>query len=121
MSEARSIDDISATLGELRAYIHEHRHTANNLSQKFDALDAHVGRRIEASEVRITASIAQLKSEHSNDIAKLAARLAILEATDLRRDGASNALAAVIKSPVVGWLVGAATAVWAVLTGKVHL
>jgi len=51
----------------------------------------------------------------------LAIRVAKLEAAELRREGQSNLLAAVLKSPAVGWLVGAAVTAWAILTGKVHV
>ena len=50
----------------------------------------------------------------------LAARVSALEAEHNRRQGASNVLHALLKSPVLGWLVGVSVSAWAVLTGKVH-
>ena len=37
-----------------------------------------------------------------------------------RRDGASGFAGLLLKSPALGWLVGAAISAWAILTGKVH-
>lgn len=51
----------------------------------------------------------------------LAIRVSALEAEHNRRQGASNALTLILKSPAIGWLVGAAISAWAVLTGKVHM
>jgi len=50
----------------------------------------------------------------------LAARVSALEAEHNRRQGASNVLHALLKSPVLGWLVGVSVSAWAILTGKVH-
>lgn len=50
----------------------------------------------------------------------LGLRVAALEAEQQRRIGASNFMALILKSPALGWLVGAAVTAWAVLTGKVH-
>lgn len=51
----------------------------------------------------------------------LALRVAALEAERERRVGASSVLTALMKSPALGWLVGAAITAWALLTGKVHV
>lgn len=51
----------------------------------------------------------------------LALRVSALEAEQNRRQGASNALNTILKSPAIGWLVGAAISAWAILTGKVIL
>ncbi len=50
----------------------------------------------------------------------LAARVSALEAEHNRRQGASNVLQALLRSPALGWFVGAAISAWAILTGKVH-
>ncbi len=59
--------------------------------------------------------------DHGAQITALAARVALLEAADQRREGAAGILAALLKSPTLGWMVGAATAIWAVVAGKVDL
>jgi predicted RNase H-like nuclease (RuvC/YqgF family) len=38
-----------------------------------------------------------------------------------RRDGAAGFVTALLKSPALGWLVGAVVSAWAILTGKVHI
>ena len=50
----------------------------------------------------------------------LAARVSALEAEHNRRQGATNLLQALLKSPAFGWLVGIAVSAWAILSGKVH-
>jgi len=50
----------------------------------------------------------------------LAARVSALEAEHNRRQGASNVLQTFLRSPALGWFVGAAVSAWAILTGKVH-
>lgn len=51
----------------------------------------------------------------------LGLRVAALEAKENRREGAHGLLNTVLKSPTLGWIVGAATTVWALVTGRLHL
>jgi hypothetical protein len=51
----------------------------------------------------------------------LSLRVSKLEAEHNRREGASSVIATILKSPALGWLVGAIITAWAVLTGKVHV
>lgn len=51
----------------------------------------------------------------------LGVRLTKLEASDQRREGAVGIVQIILKSPLVGWIVGAAISAWAILTGKVHV
>jgi hypothetical protein len=53
-------------------------------------------------------------------VTALGVRVASLEASENRRDGASSVLRTVLKSPAIGWLVGAAVTAWALLTGRLH-
>lgn len=50
----------------------------------------------------------------------LGIRVAALEAANQRREGATGVISAILKSPGLAWLVGAAVTAWALLTGKVH-
>ena len=50
----------------------------------------------------------------------LAARVSALEAEHNRREGASNVVQVLLRSPALGWLVGVSVSAWAILTGKVH-
>lgn len=52
------------------------------------------------------------------DVNSHAARIDALEAERDKRAGATGVLAWIVKSPALGWLAGAATAVWAVLHGR---
>lgn len=59
--------------------------------------------------------------DHGALISALSARVAALEKTDQRREGAVSILEALLKSPTLGWIVGALTAIWALLTGKLNI
>jgi len=59
--------------------------------------------------------------DHGSLIAALATRVAALETAHQRREGATSMFETALKSPTLGWLVGAITTVWAVLTGKLNL
>lgn len=48
-------------------------------------------------------------------------RIDALERDRDKRDGATTIVSNIMKSPTLGWLVGAAISAWAILTGKVHL
>ena len=50
----------------------------------------------------------------------LAARVSALEAEHNRRQGVSSVVRVLLRSPVLGWLVGVSVSAWAILTGKVH-
>lgn len=54
-------------------------------------------------------------------VALLEEKLVGLEHDKAKRDGATGVMAAVFRSPALGWFVGAMTTVWAILTGKLHL
>lgn len=54
-------------------------------------------------------------------IEALSTRVAALEASNDRREGAAGVVQMILKSPMIGWLVGAGVSAWAVLTGKVHI
>ncbi len=96
---ADPIPSVDFQLGRITAQIGEMIHGQNNLSQAMTGME-----------------IALEKS-----IAALAIRVSALEAADQRREGATSLLTVFLKSPIVGWLVGAAISAWAVLTGRVHL
>jgi len=91
-------------LGELKGQMRELIHNVNNLATKLDGLSERVigsaglPKKIELLEARVTA----------------------LETDKNKRDGASGIIATIMKSPTIGWLVGAAVSAWAILTGKVH-
>jgi hypothetical protein len=57
----------------------------------------------------------------SSKVDALGIRVAALEGEKDRREGASGVLTTILKSPLIGWLTGAAISAWAILTGKVHL
>jgi hypothetical protein len=48
-------------------------------------------------------------------------RLTAVETAQAEGRGRDGVLSALLKSPALGWLVGAAVSAWAILTGKVHV
>lgn len=72
---------------------------------------------------QIQGQLRELIHSSNNNGQKLEAlgvRVAALEAANDRREGASGVIQSIMKSPAIGWLVGAAITAWAILTGKVH-
>lgn len=107
MNQPRSTENQSQDmiLGEMRGQLREVVHTMNNLSAKMDGLSREViGLGVLATE-----------------IADIKTRLSLLEKTDNRREGAAGVVQVIMRSPALGWLVGAAITAWAILTGKVHI
>lgn len=73
---------------------------------------------------QISAQLRELIHGQNNTNTKidaLATRVLALEKAEERRTGASNLFTLILKSPALGWLVGAAITAWAILTGKVHV
>jgi hypothetical protein len=59
--------------------------------------------------------------DHGTAINNLAIKVAALEAELNQRKGATGLAASIMKSPTLGWIAGALTVFWAVVTGKVTL
>ncbi|MGY4397319.1 hypothetical protein ACVWZA_002513 [Sphingomonas sp. UYAg733] len=98
-----TLNESSMILGEMRGQLREVVHSVNNLSAKLDGL------------TREVVGLGPLAS----DIADLKIRLATLEAANNRSEGARTIGRMLLKSPALGWLVGAAVTAWALLSGKV--
>lgn len=72
----------------------------------------------------IRGQLRELIHTGNNNSAKLDAlglRVQALETERNRRDGAVGLVHSILRSPAIGWLVGAAITAWAILTGKVHI
>lgn len=88
-------------LGELRGQVRELVHSVNNISGKMDAL------------TREVIALGPLAA----DLAELKGRVYVIETTLSRQAGATGIITAILKSPAVGWVIGAAGMVWMLLTG----
>lgn len=83
-----------------------------------------------ASDTEIAMLLGEMKGQlreliHSvNNTAQkvdaLALRVAHLEAEAQRRAGATGLGMLILKSPLVGWIIAAASAAWAILSGRAH-
>lgn len=105
MTQTADIQRLAGDIGELKGQMRELIHTSNNNSMKLEAL---------SEKVITSASI-------PDKIVVIEARLSMLEVEKNKRDGATGIISAIMKSPALGWLVGAAITAWAILTGKVHI
>lgn len=92
-------------LGKIEGQLREMIHGMNNEAQK-------------------SAAVAEKVSKLDgvpDDIVEIKQRLTALEASEHRREGSNGVWMAIMKSPALGWLIGAAVTAWAILTGKVHV
>jgi hypothetical protein len=76
---------------------------------------------MEEQERALRAAIEASNTALRAELATANVKITALEAEKLRRDGANSVILTMLKSPTLGWLVGAATTAWAVLTGRLHL
>jgi hypothetical protein len=111
------LDEISEAIGRLSGqvesldrYTHEREHNIANLAAKVDGLGT-----------QITREVARMKAELQVQLDAMDRRLSALEQINQQQVGAKNFAVLILKSPAIGWLVGAAISAWAILTGKVHL
>jgi hypothetical protein len=57
-------------------------------------------------------------NNNASKLDALAIRVSTLESDKSRREGASNVLQVVLRSPALAWLISAAITAWAVLSGR---
>ena len=102
------VDSASLLLGEVRGQLREVIHGMNNMSQKVDAI---------SDKVVALGELPKTVADNKAGIAALQARVDTLEKDRDERRGAEGIVATILKSPLIGWLTGAAVAVWAYLKG----
>jgi len=103
------LHDMNGALGEMRGQLREMIHQSNNTAHKLDTMYDNV---------------AAIKAQLS-DVENLRGKVATLEkdVDDLkqersRRIGAMGLGDRILKSPLIGWIIGAALAAWAFLHGR---
>lgn len=118
-SHAGKLDEISERIGELGAYVHEHRHGVNNLGMKFDALSLDLAKRVEALDVKIASRIDEMNASLSRRLDSLEQRIDALESVNDKRSGALGLFEWVVRNwpAVVGYF--AIVAVILKATGKI--
>lgn len=105
MTDLSNPQSTELMLGEIRGQLRELIHNQNNTAQKLDGL---------------TLLVIEMKALPA-EVSALKSRVAILETESNRRDGAFGVIGMILKSPAMGWLVGAAVTAWAILTGRVNV
>lgn len=99
-------------LGEMRGQLREVVHSLNNFTQKFDALTREVvGLVILGNEV----------TSLNSNVATLKIAVAELQLERSHREGAVGVVETILKSPLLGWLVGLAITGIAILKGWVRV
>ncbi|MDB5707866.1 MAG: hypothetical protein JWN66_4982 [Sphingomonas bacterium] len=95
------------------------RDSLSAINRKQDTISKDVG------EASVRIARLEERNERVNRIEaavqSLDARVDVLLKDKDRRDGATGIVGVIMKSPTLGWLVGAVITAWAVLTGKVHV
>jgi len=91
-----------------------------NAASTTDEFDAGISYQLGQISGQLRELIHNMNSLQSS-INAIGIRVAALEASENRRDGATGLLMTIMKSPAIGWLVGAAISAWAILTGRVHI
>lgn len=99
-------------LGEIRGQLRELVHTSNNNGTKIDAMTARIG----AVEM-VTSRFESILSAFE----QVAARVDALEKVRDQQDGAAGMLNTIMRSPAIGWLVGAAVTAFALVKGWVQI
>lgn len=130
------LSGLEAKVEGMDRYAHDKWHDLNNTLQPlvnlplqltrdiakmqgtFDGRIATISKEIERS---ITAAVEKAIEPVNADIAVLKTDVETLKAAKLQEDGARSVIATILKSPALGWLVGAAITGWAIVTGKVHI
>jgi hypothetical protein len=105
VTQATDIHSLAVMMGEMRGQLGELIKLQTEHGKKIDAL-------IEQAAIH-----ADLPAK----IADLERRVKALEAASDRRAGAMGLGEMLLKSPAVGWAVGALTAVWAFITGHLKI
>mgnify|MGYP003385508737 CR=1 FL=1 len=105
MTQATDIQTLAVMMGEVRGQLDQLIRLQTEHGTKIDAMMAQA------------ASHADLPLK----LAKLEARVTTLETVEHRRDGAMGLGAMLLKSPAVGWAVGAMGTLWALFTGHLKI
>lgn len=89
----------------MRGQVREMIHAQNNIAQKVDAISQMV----------------MLAAGLPDTVNALNTRVTALEADLNKREGATGVVSAILKSPTLGWIVGAMTTIYLYISGKLDL
>jgi membrane-bound ClpP family serine protease len=101
--------EVARSLGRLEAQVRELIHDNNKRAQRNMAID------------QILGSLQGVPEQISSMETRINERLVALETAGIARATREGLLYALIRSPVVVWLLGVAGLVWAFLTGKINI
>jgi hypothetical protein len=117
--EIEAEGSVMLVLGRLMGRVDAVFHNVNNVSGKVDGVSkevAELGREVSALAV-LSSTVTEIKA----DLLRTDSRLDALERTDRRQEGAAGVIQMILKSPAIGWLVGALSVAVALAKGWVHL
>jgi chromosome segregation ATPase len=114
------LDQISQAIGRLEGkldaldhYTHEREHNISGLSAKVDGLSLQFSREIASAKGEIGGTLSTAIERVEARIQTIDDRVSILETIKDQEKGARNLAVWFLRSPVVGWLFGAAVIVLA--------
>jgi len=96
-------------IGEIKGQLRELVHSINNQGQLLNNL---------TDKMSVTQNLPEKIKSQAEEIADLKLRVTALEAVENRRVGAVGLGSTLLRSPLIGWLAGAALAVWAFIERK---
>lgn len=105
MADVQNDTQLAIVIGEMRGQVREMIHAQNNIAMKVDAISQMV----------------MLAAGLPDTVSALSTRVATLEADLNKREGATGVVSAILKSPTLGWIVGAITTIYLYLSGKLDL
>lgn len=101
--------NLGKEIGELIGAVRQNNHAVNNLSMKVDAFSK-------------VATIQETMLEQSKlvveELKSLKNKVESLEEKDNKREGATNIVTLIVKSPVIAWVLAVIMGVWAYLMGR---
>ena len=123
------IDDISAAIGEIRAYVHEHRYSTAQLSQKFDTLPVSFRKDLVAMEAKLTSQIHEMEESNAMKLTKellplqqrlsdVDTRLKLMEIERIERQGVIKFGNWVLQTPWGAWILGGIVMLGSFMAGK---
>jgi predicted extracellular nuclease len=118
---AGQLDQISESIGEIRAYVHTGRHDISNLTQIVTAQDAAQVKRHADLKEEVSRQIKEGLETMRVEIAAVAVRVARLEESRSRQEGQLSVWQWLVNRWPVAPIIAAILAFIAWANGKVHL
>ncbi len=127
MTDEKGGSSLDMVIGEVRGQLREMIHNVNNIAHKQDLMFERLmtivatPAGLAAFKVTTAADLAEIKTTHTAELTAVKARLDAVEKVETRRQGAIGIAQTVFNSRAFGWIVGGATTVYFLISGRLHL